>query len=126
MRKSPARSYLAVCVGLVTLVLAACSSPQVGYDVWTGTSTVDGGAAHALRLEVRTVNGSLDGSYYVDATRGGFAGTVDGGMLVASLAPSAACTYTLTGTITRSAIDAAYTPDACPGGQTGTWSLARP
>lgn len=126
MRKLPTRSSLAVCVGLVALVLAACSSQQAGYDVWTGTSTVDGGATHALRLEVRTMHGSLDGRYYVDAARGDFAGTVDGGSLVASLAPSAACTYTLTGTITSGTIDATYTPDACPGGQSGTWSLARP
>ena len=125
MPKICTRSSALLCIALASSLLTACGTSAPTFDAWTGTTTLDDGTRHALRLEVRDHGGLLAGNYYVDAARGDFHGTVDGDVLTATLTPSDACRYTVTGTLTSDTIGATFTPDACPDGQTGTWSLAR-
>lgn len=117
------RSFnLGLLLGLV-LLLAACQDPAPRMS-FTGTSTIDG-VDRDLRLEVERLDERLIGEYTVGVSGGSFSGTVLGSAVTAVLKPSNECTYSFSGTLGESALDGSFEPSACPGGQTGTWSLVR-
>ena len=132
MSSRPPHSHVLAAATLVAAFLTACTSTAGLTQTWTGTSTLADGFVHELRLEIRPDGDALTGSYYVDAVRGTFEGRVAVGetagadTVVATLTPSPACTYALTGTIGSRTLDATFAPEACPDGQTGTWTLTRP
>lgn len=117
--------YASLAFLVATILTAGCSSTETGLEVWTGTSTLDDGTTRSLRLEVRDVEGDLVGDYDSGAAHGTFEGRVEGTSLTATLTPSATCTYALAGTASDGTIEATFEPDACPGGERGTWTLER-
>jgi len=107
----------------LTVVLAACQDPAPSLT-FEGTSTIAGNE-HSLALAVERHGDRLSGEYMVEGASGSFNGSVDGTAVIAELLPSATCSYSFAGTLTDSSLQGSFEPSDCPGGQLGTWSLAR-
>ena len=123
----------------IITILGACTStppqpppenepeeaPEV--EVWTGTSTSSFPGTLSLRLELeRDETGTLlSGKYLADVSPGTLSGRLDGTELTATLETGDDCSYSLSGTMTATTLDADFEPDDCPDGSGGTWELER-
>ena len=116
-------------IGIVALLLNSCSGPSVldPLEVWLGAGQ-QGTRNYTVRLEYRRSGSDIIGTYKLsgDASNTGtINGTIEDGLIVAKVSPSSSCFFDLTGTVTDTQLRANLTPNACPGGSAGTWTLQR-
>jgi hypothetical protein len=115
-------------VGLA-LALAACAAPASDErQAWSGTST-SGADTFPLTIDATlTPTGAWAGTYTLERTppfTGTVTATLTAGVLAGELLVANDCRFELAGTLTADALDATFTPTACPGGTGGTWSATR-
>lgn len=115
---------LAALAGMAIGLTACGLTPPPHAQTWTGTTTF-GATAHPLHIDVVLRGTDWTGRYTIGSTppfTGDVVAELIDGTLTGELQATATCTYTLAGTITHDALDATFTPTACPGGEGGTWT----
>jgi hypothetical protein len=109
----------------VALTLAACGrAPVPQPQAWTGT-TAFGGSVQPLHVDVTLDGTDWSGTYTIGSTppfTGDVVAELVDGVLTGQLVATSTCTFDLAGTVTDAALEAAFTPGDCPGGDAGTWS----
>jgi hypothetical protein len=111
----------------VAVAVTACGgAPVPQAQVWTGT-TEYGGAVLPLQVDVAVAGADWSGSYTIGSTppfTGDVVAELLGGVLTGQLVATTSCSFDLVGAVSDDALEATFTPAACPGGVSGTWSAA--
>ena len=115
-------------VTLLIFILSACSSTAPKKpEVWLGV-TQTSASTNTVRVEFTRTGNKIFGTYRVGnatAPSGSIEGTVENGLITAVLKGSTTCHFDFAGTITETQIEGNYTPNPCPGGSAGTWTLQK-
>lgn len=124
MRKLGNLGRISLAAGAVA-ALAACGAPPAPQtQAWIGT-TEFGAGVQPLRVDVALDGTDWSGTYTIGSVPP-FTGAVEAelvdGVLTGRLIATSSCAFDLAGTVTDAALEAAFTPGACPGGDAGTWS----
>ncbi|CAN5639139.1 hypothetical protein BH23DEI1_BH23DEI1_11570 [soil metagenome] len=115
----------AIITAIIAATVTACgSAPSPQVQAWIGTST-SGTSTHSFEVAAVLDGREWLGTYTLGSTppfTGDVVAELADGVLTGQLIATASCAFDLNGTLTAEALEAAFTPTACPGGEAGTWS----